>query len=110
MCARWKGIAGAAACLLIAVVLVCNYATPPREWRQIHIGDTPEQVCAKWPAVVQNLQDIKGDFCFYKLPLALWRLQIVYGPDHRVLHKHGILRLGTRNWFQDFRYEEIGTC
>jgi hypothetical protein len=99
----------AAAFLLALGILLHAYASPPREWRQIRIGDTPEQVSARWPAVIGDLQDIKGDFCYRRLPLGFWRLQVVYGPDHRVLKKHCILRLGTQSFFQDVHYEDTGT-
>src|SRR5437660_1390038 len=91
-------VVATAICILAVIVLVWIYATPPAAWAQIHVGDTPEQVRAKWPAVFQdqNLQDIKGDFCFRDLPLGGWRLRVVYGQDRRVLSKYCFLRLGTR--------------
>jgi hypothetical protein len=98
-----------AACLLALAIVLSAYATPPRAWRQIHIGDTPEQFRLKRPAVIQDLQDIKGDFCYRRLPLGYWQLWVIYGPDHRVVGKHCILRLGTRNYFKDVRYEDEGT-
>jgi hypothetical protein len=89
--------------LLVALTLfVQTYAVPPRAWRQIQVGDTPEQVRAKWPTVVQDLQDIKGDFCYHRVPLGIWRLQIFYGADHRVSEKFCSLRLGTRDCFKEF--------
>ena len=111
MCTKRKRllVGVTAACFLAAVILARVYATPPAAWGRIHLGDTPEQVRANWPAVLQDLQDIKGDFCFRELPLGSWRLQVVYGQDRRVLRKYCFLRLGTRNYFKDFYREHSGT-
>ena len=111
MCTKRKRvlIVTTAACVLVAAALVWIYATPPAAWGQIHVGDAPAQVRAKWPTVFHDLHDIKGDFCYRSLPFGLWRLQVVYGPDHRVLKKHCILRLGTRNYFKDVHYEHTST-
>lgn len=89
-------------------LLLWVYTIPPRAWRQIHVGDTSEQVRAEWPAVVQDLQDIKGDFCYQKVPLGYWRLWIIYRPDNRVSEEYCVLRLGTRNDFKDFQFYHKG--
>jgi len=110
MCNRRRLIISGAFASLVALALVVQtYAIPPSAWQQIRIGATPDQVQVKWPAVIQDLQDIKGDFCFRKVPLGSWRLQIIYGPDHRVSKKICILRLGTRENYQEIHFNDTST-
>jgi hypothetical protein len=88
------------------VVVGRLYTVPPRAWSQIHIGDSAEQVRVKWPTVDRYLHDIKGAFCYRPLVLGYWRLWIIYGPDDKVSKKYCILRLGTRNNFKDFDFDD----
>jgi hypothetical protein len=106
MCVKRKYIISGLACLVAVVVTFRAYTVPPKAWSQIHIGDTTEQVRTKWPTVIQDLHDIKGDFCYRRLLLGHWRLWIIYGPGDRVLEKHCFLRLGTQNCFKDISFDD----
>jgi hypothetical protein len=94
------------ACLVAAVEAFRPYIAPPKAWSQIHIGDSVEQVRTKWPTVIQDLHDDKGDFCYRRLLLGHWRMWIIYGPGDRVLRKYCVLRLGTRNFFKNFSFDD----
>lgn len=94
---------------VVHVILIYRLVTPPAQWKEIKIGDTGLEVRMKCPEVLQDLHDMKGDFCYSDRLLGGWSLQVVYGPDDRVIKKWFNLHIGTQHHFKTIHFEDYGT-
>ena len=93
--------------LSVAVIFILvgyNYFKYPNSWKDIQIGNSPEQVKANCTKIDQELHDIKGDFCYDNGLFHGWTLNIWYGPNDRVQGANLTLTIGTQDIFKKFHW------